>query len=808
MTLRYLLSVLVVLFLACGGGPAEHPPTPDKLPELQAIPPAVSGPLAGSLATAAGSLAAQGPQNALAAQTAAVAIQAGVGSNAVTLTASLVAGPRSALTSGAAQAFGFQLRVLNLAGTTSPQTYSGVLVFQDAANWVLVAGPSSGSPIPPGVGTLEAGGEIWRATAGQESAQLQAEGSACPVAGLPAGVTSCKLATFSSAGFSITSATPSSAGATGSKAASLPNGALSAGVSLILDCNLSALCPGGSSSGIRVAVTPAPVMVQANAVQQFAAVVTGTTNQAVTWSVDEANGGSITSTGRYTAPGSPGQYHVRATSQQDPSKSGFSTVTVPSPTVTVSVSLSQPSVTTLGTVSLTAQVTGTANTAVLWSVDENSSAHGEFPAGKVTSTGPNTANYVAPPSTGTYNVRATSQSTGVSGAATVTVTAGCMVALPSILPVQGWFIASPWTVPLRFDPQGRLLAAWLEFDEFGGSLNTKAFVGRLENGLWTRLGSSGISLGEFGPFYIALELDSLGAPVLAYELYNNTSSQAEIHVTKWNGNSWVDYPSTISSLIINTPFAMTLGAQSVPVLAVPRTLPSAPFRDLAIEKWSGSSWAVTPGIELNAGATVFNPSILADAAGDVFATWDEQGLNGNMVVYSHVAKKLTGPGAGLLGQPGNGADSRTAQPVLAFDASGALVMGWSNYPDGTLSAFSDGFEVSVLGATSWSQVGTSLPGLSGVVVPERNIDLPHPLVLNAHTGRLAAATLSTTAETLGAYGEDQNGAWPLLCAPLQEPVTPGPLGRPLGVGLTYDPTAQDFVLAGARFDRILLAHVH
>jgi len=42
--------------------------------------------------------------------------------------------------------------------------------------------------------------------------------------------------------------------------------------------------------------------------------------QGVTWSVDESNGGTISSTGTYTAPGTPGTYHARATSRQDPSK--------------------------------------------------------------------------------------------------------------------------------------------------------------------------------------------------------------------------------------------------------------------------------------------------------------------------------------------------------------------------------------------------------------------------------------------------------------------------------------------------------
>jgi hypothetical protein len=60
----------------------------------------------------------------------------------------------------------------------------------------------------------------------------------------------------------------------------------------------------------------------------FTATVTCTTNTNVTWSVVEANGGSITSSGVYTAPATAGTYHVKATSAADMTKSATATVTV------------------------------------------------------------------------------------------------------------------------------------------------------------------------------------------------------------------------------------------------------------------------------------------------------------------------------------------------------------------------------------------------------------------------------------------------------------------------------------------------
>jgi len=61
----------------------------------------------------------------------------------------------------------------------------------------------------------------------------------------------------------------------------------------------------------------------------FTATVTGSANQAVTWSVEGEASGTITSTGVYTAPSRPGTFTVIATSVADPTKKATATVTVP-----------------------------------------------------------------------------------------------------------------------------------------------------------------------------------------------------------------------------------------------------------------------------------------------------------------------------------------------------------------------------------------------------------------------------------------------------------------------------------------------
>lgn len=63
--------------------------------------------------------------------------------------------------------------------------------------------------------------------------------------------------------------------------------------------------------------------------QQFTATVVGAVNTNVTWSVEEGvDGGIISSSGFYTAPTTPGTYHIVATSVADPSKTATAVVTV------------------------------------------------------------------------------------------------------------------------------------------------------------------------------------------------------------------------------------------------------------------------------------------------------------------------------------------------------------------------------------------------------------------------------------------------------------------------------------------------
>jgi hypothetical protein len=87
---------------------------------------------------------------------------------------------------------------------------------------------------------------------------------------------------------------------------------------------------------ISVAITPSSETVAVNSTANFSASVSGTSNQNVTWSVIETNGGAISSSGSYTAPSAAGTYHIRATSVADSTKySTASVIVTASPVNTV-----------------------------------------------------------------------------------------------------------------------------------------------------------------------------------------------------------------------------------------------------------------------------------------------------------------------------------------------------------------------------------------------------------------------------------------------------------------------------------------
>ncbi len=172
-------------------------------------------------------------------------------------------------------------------------------------------------------------------------------------------------------------------------------------------CNLILSAAPAPPPATTISITPTSMAMMAGGTQQFAATVTGTSNTAVTWS---ATGGTISSSGMFTAPMNGGSCTVKATSMADSTKSASAAVNVAS--VSVNLNPNNASLTTGGTQQFSASVSGSANTAVTWSLASGS--------GTVSSTGL----YTAPATAGSATVIATSVADPRSSAlANVTVSA-------------------------------------------------------------------------------------------------------------------------------------------------------------------------------------------------------------------------------------------------------------------------------------------------------------------------------------------------------------------------------------------------
>ena len=180
-----------------------------------------------------------------------------------------------------------------------------------------------------------------------------------------------------------------------------------------------------------ITLSPTTASVQAGAPLQFSATVVSLFSTTITWAVNNIPGGNstlgtITSSGLYMAPASvpnPATVTVKAISSAETYPYGSAIVTITPSAVNATVSVAPIDSSTMAgtTVQYTATVTGTANTAVTWSV--NGVAGGNSTVGAISTSGLYTAPTAAP-TPPTVVVTATSQAdTSHSASTTLTLTA-------------------------------------------------------------------------------------------------------------------------------------------------------------------------------------------------------------------------------------------------------------------------------------------------------------------------------------------------------------------------------------------------
>jgi hypothetical protein len=171
------------------------------------------------------------------------------------------------------------------------------------------------------------------------------------------------------------------------------------------------------SNVVAVQLNETSITLKPNGQVQFIATVTGSTNTSVSWSVDSvasgnANVGTITGSGLYTAPASSGTHKVTATSAADPKKNASASVTVQG---LVSVTPGSVGLMTGTTQQFSASVQGQTNPSLTWSVD--GVAGGSSMVGTINAQGL----YTTPSRVGDHTITANVASLGQSANAAVTV---------------------------------------------------------------------------------------------------------------------------------------------------------------------------------------------------------------------------------------------------------------------------------------------------------------------------------------------------------------------------------------------------
>ncbi len=246
---------------------------------------------------------------------------------------------------------------------------------------------------------------------------------------------------------------------------------------------------------VSMTMTPTSISLTAGASSQFSAVVTGTLNTGVAWSMAPGFGSVVN--GLYTAPStisSAQTVTLTATSLADPTQSAHATISlVPNVTTTLSVTPSQVSLSASQTQQFSAIVNsggigGGAPASATWTVS---------PAvGNISQTGL----YTAPGSiSAQQTIMVTATSSSGSASAMVTLTAGGSAPPPGpattqiLLPVEVMGAAGT-TVPVSFNVSSGVtgtLQLWMQIH--GLKYQTEASV-QFNNGAWIPINDSTVTL--------------------------------------------------------------------------------------------------------------------------------------------------------------------------------------------------------------------------------------------------------------------------------------------------------------------------
>ena len=229
---------------------------------------------------------------------------------------------------------------------------------------------------------------------------------------------------------------------------------------------LGSISCGGSDSGgtgptpdpVVVTVTPARDTLTVSTTAAFSASVTGTSNTAVSWSVQEgASAGSVSASGLFTASATPGTRHVIATSEESASGKDTAVVLVVAAPV---AAITAPAAVGAGAAGLAASVPMQSGATYAWTITGGNITSGATTATVTFSAGP----------IGTLTLQCT-----------VTNLAGASASSSKAIPVQSIPAIASWTSSKSIVTNGQSVTLRAVFS--GGTGTVNLGVGAITSGV-------------------------------------------------------------------------------------------------------------------------------------------------------------------------------------------------------------------------------------------------------------------------------------------------------------------------------------
>ncbi|HTL97734.1 MAG TPA: hypothetical protein VL181_02915 [Holophagaceae bacterium] len=462
----------------------------------------------------------------------------------------------------------------------------------------------------------------------------------------------------------------------------------------------------------QVSIAPAAVTLTASTQQKFSAIVGGAVNTGVTWSV---TGGAVNGTGTYTAPATPGDYAVVATSSADPSKSVLAAVhVVAAPNISV-LTASQWTISQgHGTI---LNYTFSGGTGV---IDQG--------VGTVVSTG--TSN-VAPSSTEKYTLTVTNAAgASVSSWATITVVPPPVadISFGAGVPAGGSVLSETSGLTASVPAQDGCTYAWTASGSHGNitagaTTSTATFQTLVGDGSLpiscTVTNAAGDSATSTVPLYVQRHWRSMqSGPATPFPLPDGMvvlKMAVDDNSTLWMAWNGVNASGTTYGIYAAKRLSYGSGGTAVRLdttsISSASALGSASIASdnhghaMAVWKqdtgtgpqvWSshynGSAWG-SP-VRVDAGGTTdgaTNPAVGMDGAGNAVAIWDEAPI-ASPTSYKLMASRFNGSAwqtpAQIDGTGGSSTYCVAGDHSLSVDASGGALVGFMlAYGDGEFPGY-------------------------------------------------------------------------------------------------------------------------